>query len=456
MEEKDITKSDNRIGKPMFTQKQIYQLMIPLMIEQLLTVTVGAADSMMVSVAGEAAVSGVSLVDALNNLILQIMAALATGGTVVCSQYLGRKKAEEACKAANQLVFTTVVFGLAVMVLMLAGGRGLLQVIFGQTEKAVMDQSVTYIMIIVISYPFMAIYNSAAALFRSMGNSRISMEVSLLMNVINIIGNAILIFGCSMGVAGAAIATVFSRIVGSLLILMLISRPGHEIHVSDLRHLKPQPVLIKKILTVGIPTGMENGIFQLGKIMVLSMITGYGTASIMANSVANSLTLFMIIPGTYISLAIVTVVGQCIGAGEIRQARRYTWQLVWTSCLMIAGVSMILLLLRPQLLGLYHMSAESYQMAYTLMFWHFIAGLIWPLSFNLPNALRAGNDARYTMIIAMISMWSFRVLLSYVLGTSFGWGLYGVWIAMFVDWIFRTIFFVARFRGEKWHARKLI
>ncbi|WP_434310023.1 MATE family efflux transporter [Hominifimenecus sp. rT4P-3] len=439
----------------LFSKKQIYQLMIPLMVEQLLTITVGIADSMMVSVAGETAVSGVSLVDSLNNLILSILTALATGGAVVSSQYIGRRDEKSACQAAGQLLFTTIVLALGVSALMLAGNEWLLRLIFGKTEEDVMSQAVTYFMIIVLTYPFMAIYNSAAALFRSMGNSKISMQVSFVMNLINIAGNAILIFGMKWGVAGAAVATLFSRIVGSLFLLVRIHNPRYPLHVSELRHLRPQGRMIRRILSIGIPGGMENGMFQLGKILVLSLVSSYGTASIMANSVASNLSMFMIIPGTAVSLALITVVGQCIGADEIGQARTYTKNLIWASTWMIGVVSALIILLRPFLLDIYHMSDAAYEMSWTLLMWHAVFGtLLWPLSFNLPNTLRAGNDAAFTMGISMVSMWVFRVGGSYLLGHYFQ--LYGVWIAMFIDWGVRITCFVIRYRGEKWHSKALI
>lgn len=441
----------------MFSKKQIWQLMIPLMVEQLLTITVGIADSMMVSAAGEAAVSGVSLVDSLNNLILGIMAALATGGAVVCSQYIGKRQKENACQAANQLLLTSVVLALLITGIMLLGGRGLLQLVFGNTEAAVMDHAVTYTVIIVMTYPFMAVYNSAAALFRSMGNSRISMLVSLLMNAINISLNAVLIFGFHMGVAGAAAATLAARIVGSVLMLIMIHQKKYEIHISDLQKIRPNPSMIRRILYIGIPTGLENGMFQLGRILVLSLAASFGTASIMANAVAGSLCAFMIIPGTAVSLAMVTIVGQCIGAEKIDQARRYTNRLLLLSIVMIGVVSAVIVLLRPFLLGLYHMSAEAYGMAYRLMFWHFILGtFMWPLSFNLPNALRAGNDVKYTMTVSMLSMWICRVAFSYLLARRFELGLYGIWIAMFTDWLTRLVCFVIRYRGDRWCRKRLV
>ena len=443
-------------GEMLFTKNQIIKLMIPLIIEQTLTVTVGIADSMMVSVAGEAAVAGVALVDSINNLILQVLAALATGGAVVCSQYMGKRRKDLACQAANQLILTTVLFAVLVSAVMLIGGRDLLRFIFGETEVTVMDNAVMYCMIIVMTYPFMGIYNSAAALFRSMGNSKISMRVSLLMNMINVAGNAILIFGYHMGVAGAALATLASRIVGSGILLYLSYDAKQDIHVSHLLKTRPQGDMIKKILFIGVPTGFENGIFQLGKLCVLSLVSSFGTASIMANSVSYTLCSFMIIPGVAVGLAIVTVAGQCFGANKPEQARYYTNRLSLAAGILMAVVSFGIVLARPFLLGLYHMSQEAYDIASVLLIWHMIAGLVWPLSFNLPNALRAAGDVKFTLIASMASMWIFRVIFSYILGGTFGLGVYGVWIAMFLDWFARTIVFVTRYHGDRWYQRKLV
>lgn len=259
-----------------------------------------------------------------------------------------------------------------------------------------------------------------------------------------------------MGVAGAAIATVISRIVGSFLLLGMAHQKRYEVHVSGLYRVRPHWQMIRRILYIGIPTGLENGIFQLGKLIVLSLISSFGTASIMANSVGSMICQFMILPGVATSLAIVTVVGQCIGAGEVKQARYYTNRLILLSTIMMAVVSAGIVLLRPFLLGLYNMSPEAYKIANTLIIWHFIAGLIWPLSFNLPNALRAAGDVKYTMVIGMLSMWIFRVGSSYLLGGMLGYGVYGVWLAMFLDWFVRVICLLIRYHGDKWHQKKLV
>ncbi len=439
-----------------FSAKAIAALMIPLLVEQILAVTVGLADQIMVSRAGEAAVSGVSLVDNINHLVRVVLSALATGGAVVCSQYIGHRQPEAAREAAGQLLFASTGIALAFTCVMLIGGRGLLGFIFGRVEADVMSSAMTYFIFTVLGYPFLGIYNSCAAIYRSIGNSGISMRVSLMMNLINIAGNALFIFVLDMGVAGAAIATLISRVIGSMTILGLLHNKKNAIYVSSLHKLRPKMRVIKKILSVGIPTGIENGIFQLGKIVVLSLIAMFGTSSIMGNSVASSLCNYMIIPGTAISLGLVTIVGHCIGAGRVDEARRYTKILIGISIVSNVLVGVVTVLLRPVLLGLYDMSPQSYEIASTLILWHTIANPIWSLSFNTPNTLRAANDARFTMIVSMISMWLFRVGASYLLALAFDMGVYGVWLAMFLDWTVRSIIFIARFCGSKWYRRKLI
>jgi putative MATE family efflux protein len=439
----------------LFNRKQLIALMIPLIIEQTLTVTVGIADSMMVAAAGETAVAGVSLVDSINNLMLSILAALATGGAVVCSQYLGKKRGDLASQAADQLMLSSAALALAASVFMFLFNKLLLGLVFPKTEEAVMNQAATYFFWISMTYPFMSIYNSGAALFRSMGNSRISMLVSILMNVLNICGNAVLIFGLHMGVAGAAIATLISRIVGAAILFWRVSMPAYELHTSGFHLVRPDFTLVRKIMSVGIPSGMENGLFQVGKIITASIVAVHGTAQILASSVSFVLATFMLIPGQAVSLAMITVVGQSIGAGRIKEARSYTWKLLAASSVSIAVMSFAVLALRPVLLGAYHMSDEAYNTAWHLLFLHTVIGIpIWPFSFNLPNALRAGNDATFTMAVSLISMWTFRVGLSWLLGAKYA--ATGVWYAMFIDWTFRSIVFTLRFRTDKWYAKRLV
>ena len=308
----------------LFSKKDLIKLLGPLIVEQILTVLVGMVDVVMVAAVGEAAVSGVALVDSISILIIQLLAALATGGAVVCSQYIGRRNLVAACHGAGQLITITSACSLLFAGTALLGGRHLLELIFGHAEEAVMNNAAIYFRITAFSYLFLALYNSGAALLRSMGNSRASMMTSLVMNGLNVVGNAICIYGLHMGVEGVAIPTLLSRIVAAILMLILVTRPGNLIHVSHFQDLRPDKELMKNILRVGIPSGLENGMFQFGKLALQSLVSTLGTAAIASFAVASNLVTFHYLPGNALGLGLITIVGQCVGAGEYEQAKQYT------------------------------------------------------------------------------------------------------------------------------------
>ncbi len=440
--------------QPLFTNQALKKLIIPLIIEQALAVTVGMVDTIMVSSVGEAAVSGISLVDMINILLINIFAALATGGAVVSSQFIGAQDRDRAKQSASQLLFVTLVVSLLFAIAALAFKRPILNLVFGRIEADVMGNALTYLFYSALSYPFLALYNACAALFRSMGNSRISMLTSLLMNGINIVGNAILIFGFNMGVAGAAIATLFSRIVAAIVMLVLIARSSNLIYVDFKTKFRPDWAMIKKILYIGVPNSFENSFFQLGKILVLSIVTMFGTMQITANAVANNLASFGCIPGQAMGLSLITIVGQCVGARDTKQAVYYTKRVLKYSHAAVLITNLFVIVSLPWILQLYSLSAETAQYATIIILIHNTCSIIfWPESFELPNALRAANDVRYTMWIAIISMLLFRIAFSYILGLGFGMGVIGVWIAMILDWIFRDIFFIGRFARGKWKQK---
>ncbi len=440
---------------PLFSGTDLKRLIFPLVIEQVLAITVGMADTMMISAVGEAAVSGVSLVDMVNIIIINIFAAMATGGAVVTSQLIGARRQKEARASAGQLLLLCTVISLAVMLLALIFKRPLLLLFFGSIEQDVMDSAMTYLVYSALSFPFLAIYNACAALFRAKGNSKVSMEVSVLMNVLNVAGNALLIFGFHLGVAGAAISTLFARIVASAVMLVLVTRPTDRLYVEH-KIPKPDFKLIRRILRIGVPNGLENSFFQLGKVLVLSMISLFGTSQIAANAVANNIAALGCIPGQAINLAMITVVGRCVGAGDYQQATYYMKKLMKITYLCMASLNAALLLFLPLLLNIYQLSGETLHLAYILVFIHNgCAILLWPLSFTLPNALRAANDVRFTMVVSIVSMAALRVAFSYVLCVHYGWGVIGVWIAMILDWVLRVTMFVWRIKSGKWKRYRL-
>lgn len=434
----------------LFSGKDLKKLIIPLVFEQALAITVGMADTMMISSVGEAAVSGVSLVDMINMLIFSILAALATGGAVVSSQYLGARRKDEARKSAKQLLYTVLVAGILITVIVVLLRKPLLQLFFGSIEADVMENALIYLTITAMSFPFLAVYNGCAALFRSMGNSQITLKVSILINLINIVGNAICIFGLHMGAAGVAIPSLISRAVGGFVLYVLLKNPNLDIcFIKDSFHL--DFYMIRKILHIGIPSGIENGLFQLGRVLVVSIISGFGTVQIAANGVANNLDSVGVLVGGAINLAMITVIGQCVGAGDEDQIRYYTKKLLIIAYIPTIIVNIILFLSIDGILSLYGLSAETTELAKILIFIHNgCACLMWPLSFTFPNMLRACNDVKYTMIVSILSMFIFRIGFSYIIGVNMGMGAIGVWIAMILDWVCRIICFVVRYVSGKW------
>lgn len=443
------TVTENRL----FSKKDLRKLIIPLILEQTLAITVGMADTMMISSAGEAAVSGVSLVDMFNNLIISVLAALATGGAVVTSQCIGAGRREEACRSARQLVFTEAAITIGISVLVLLFHRQILGLFFGQIEADVMQNAIIYLIISVFSFPLLAVYDSCAALYRSMGNAQITLKISLLMNVINVVGNAIGVYVLKLGVAGVAIPSLVSRGVAGVVLFTLLHNPDNLVFLTR-EKFKVDATIVKRILFIGIPSGIENGIFQLGRVLVVSIIAAFGTSQIAANGVANSLDSMGCIVGQAMSLAMITAIGRCVGAGEEGQVRYYTKKLLGETYFYTAVINSIILLLLPWILQIYGLGEETTRLSYILVMIHDgMAIFLWPASFVLPNMLRACNDVKYTMVVSIFSMITFRIGFSYVFGVHMGWMAVGVWAAMVIDWVFRVLCFVGRYLAGTWRKK---
>ena len=437
----------------LFSKKDLRKLIIPLILEQTLAITVGMADTMMISSAGEAAVSGVALVDMFNNLIISVLAALATGGAVVTSQCIGAGRREEACRSARQLVFTEAAITIGISVLVLLFHRQILGLFFGQIEADVMQNAIIYLIISVFSFPLLAVYDSCAALYRSMGNAQITLKISLLMNVINVVGNAIGVYVLKLGVAGVAIPSLVSRGVAGVVLFTLLHNPDNLVFLTRGKF-KVDGTIVKRILFIGIPSGIENGIFQLGRVLVVSIIAAFGTSQIAANGVANSLDSMGCIVGQAMSLAMITVIGRCVGAGEEGQVRYYTKKLLGETYFYTAVINSIILLLLPWILQIYGLGEETTRLSYILVMIHDgMAIFLWPASFVLPNMLRACNDVKYTMVVSIFSMITFRIGFSYVFGVHMGWMAVGVWAAMVIDWVFRVLCFVGRYLAGTWRKK---
>jgi len=438
-----------------FSKKDLMKLLGPLIIEQILTVLVGMVDVIMVAAVGETAVSGVALSDSISILIMHLLAALSTGGAVVCSQYIGKQARVDACRAAGQLMVVTTACSALFAGMALIGNRRLLGLIFGQVEEAVMSNAAIYFRITAFSYPFLAVYNASAALYRSMGNSRVSMMASIMMNTINVTGNAICIYGLHMGVEGVALPTLISRMAAAVLMLFLLRHPDNTIRVSSIKQLKPDLGMIKKILAVGIPSGLENGMFQFGKLTLQSLVSTLGTTAIAGFAVASNLVTLQYLPGNALGLGLITIVGQCVGADEYEQAKQYTKKLVLLNYLLLSFICGLMIFGRYQIVDFYNLSPEASRLACNLIFAHACAMTLWPLSFVLPNALRASLDNRFTMMISIFSMWTFRIGFAYLFVKNMGMGIMGIWYAMFIDWGLRAVVFSGRFHGFTRRVRQV-
>ena len=449
----------NTIQKPLFSRDALVRLIIPLVIEQFLLMSVGMMDTVMVTTAGQAAVSGVSLVDNINQLIIQIFSALSTGGAVICSQYLGRQDVESARTAAKQLLYAVFTLALFLMTGALLFRQHILALLFGKIEADVMDSALIYFLTTALAYPFISLYNAGAALFRSMGNSKVSMFNSLIVNIVNVVVNAVLIYGFHLGALGAGIGTLVSRIVAAAIILFLLQHQDNVLRIDGLFHFRFRGDMVRRILTIGIPNGLENGLFQAGKLVVLNLITTFGTNAMAANAIANSIAGVVNIPGQAIGLAMITVVGQCMGAHAPEQAVSYTRRLVGIVYLAMGSLAMVMFFFAAPLCSIFQLTPEAAAMAADVLRWCAVFDLlIWPLAFTLPNALRAAGDAVFTMAVSLFSMFLFRIGFSYLLSCAWGLnlGLLGVWIAMIIDWGVRSVIFVIRFAQGKWKQLRLI
>ena len=435
----------------MFNRRQLMNIVIPLIINQTLAVALGMEDSLMVSSAGEAAISGVGLVDSVNQLLVYLFTALASGGSVVISQMLGTSQIKRAQSAAKQLVWSVLLCAVVITALVLALRAPLLRLIFGNIDADVMANAGAYFLYTALAYPFLGLFSACQSVFHSMGNAKVSMLVSLLMNVVNIGGNAVFIFGFHMGVTGAALGTLLARIVGALVLLYLLHNKKNTLYMEDFLHFKPHFPTIRNICSIGIPNGLENSMFQLGRVMTQSLISTFGTAQIAANAAALSVTSLQYIPGTAMGVAIITMVGRCIGAREEEQAKQYTVRLVAITYGFIFAISAAICLLAQPIVASYHLTGEAGEVTRQLLFYHSLCVCtVWPIAFTLPNSFRAASDVKFTMCLSIFSMWVFRIGGSYFLSNVFHLGIWSVWYAMAADWIFRAIVFGIHYLRGSW------
>ncbi|MDR3130370.1 MAG: MATE family efflux transporter [Treponema sp.] len=453
-----INSESGTISSPEWNNRALFNMICPLIIEQLLAVTMGAVDTAMVSSAGEHAISGVNIVDNINNLLIIAFSALCTGGAVVVSQYIGRRDTENARLASRQLVYIVSGVSLIIMAAAFTLRRSIITLIYGNIEAGVMNAASTYLMITSLSYPALALYNSCAALFRAAGNSKITMLTALLVNILNIGGNAIFIYVCGMGVAGAALSTLISRTAAAAVLIFLLcaSRRG-PVSLAGILKIKITRPMIHNILNVGIPSGLESSMFQTGRLLTQRIFTTFGTAAIAGNAIASVINSFSFMPGNAYGMVLLTVVGQCIGAGDYAAARRNTIKIMKLSYITLFVMNLFIYIFMEPLISVFSLSGEAHSFAKSFLRVHCISMTLgWGMSFGLPNALRAAGDVRYVMIAATVSMWAVRVSAAYLLSYTLGAGPLGVWLAMGGDFICRGTCYLIRWLSGKWEKQRVL
>lgn len=440
----------------LYTDRQLLRLTLPLFAEQFLVVLVGVADTLMVAYAGEAAVSGVALVDTISFLVSSAFGALCTGGAVIASQYKGSGDQAKIALTARLLLLCSAGVGTLLAVVACLGGRGLLGLIFGSVDADVMQAACDYFWYVGISYPFLAVYSAVTALYRSQGNSMISMVASLIMNVENIIGNYLCIHLLNMGAGGAALSTLIARATVSVFLLGLLLHTGALHGVGHATRAECR-ALLRQILWIGVPSGLESLLFNGGKLLVQQLYAALGTVALAANAGAGALSSIATLPGGAISLAMLPVVGQAVGAGRFDEARRLTHRLLLFAYALMLGTNLLVYVFLPQLSGLYGLSAETTAVVRELLFWHCIfATLFYPAGFCIPAALRAAGDVRFPMLVSMVSMLVFRVGFSYLFVRGLGLGVVSIWAAIFIDWGVRGALYILRFRSGKWQTKRVV
>ena len=435
----------------LYNNLDLRKLLIPIIVEQLLSSLMGTADTMMVSNIGSAAISAVSLVDSINILVIQALSALSAGGAILCSQYLGSKNQKEANRSAQQVLFVMVVLSVMLSAFCLIFRDPLLRLIFGKVEPDVMTNSQIYFLFTLLSFPFIGLYDAGASIMRSQNNSRNPMIISVISNFMNNARNAVLIFGFQMGVEGAAISTLVSRIFCAVVVIWQLRSDHAPISIRNYFSIRPDFHLIKKILFIGIPSGIENSMFQFGKLAIQSTVSTLGTVAIAAQAMTNILENLNGIAAIGIGIGLMTVVGQCLGANRQDEAIYYIKKLSWLAEAVVIASCLLVFALTKPITIIAGMEPASAKLCLSMVtFITIVKPLSWVLAFIPPYGMRSAGDVKFSMITSCCTMWLCRVSLCIYLCRVWGFGPIAVWIGMFCDWTLRAIIFSIRFHSRKW------
>ncbi len=441
----------------LFSDRSLLLLIAPLVVEQMLFIFVGMADTVMISSTGEASVSAISLVDSIFMLFVSLFGAFANGGAVVTGQFLGRKAFGEAKSSAAQLLWFSAIVGVVISIALGMVQEQFIRTVYGQLEPEVYNRCLTYMSIVNLSIPFLSVMNAAAAIFRTMGNSKTTLIVAVIMNIINVVGNAVLIYIFKFEVAGAAIPTLVSRIFACVILIYLLYKLPTRLCLRGSMRFHLDKAMLGKILRIGVPNGVDGISFHLGRLLLTSIISTMGTAAITANAVSGSIAGLNMVAGMAFATATLTIISRCIGANDYEQARYFNRKLMAYSYLTAIVLSGLVILLMDPIIFLFNLSDETGVLVEHLTTFYAVSFMIvWIPAFQLPNTLRSAGDTRFTMIVSVFSMWCFRLVGGYVLAIPLQLGVQGVWYAMVLDWVVRATFFTFRYRGTAWMKKKVI
>lgn len=441
----------------MFSNRDLKNMIVPLFFEQLLVMLVGIMDTFIVSYAGEAAVSGVSLVNSFNTIFIYLFTALASGGAVVISQYIGNKDQKNSVRSSSQLLMFSTLFSIVLTCIVLMFHQAILSALFGKVEIDVMNACITYIVISALSYPFIAIYNAGASLFRSMGKTKTTMYVSLASNIINVIGNCIGVFVLHAGVAGVAIPSLIARAFSAIVITKLCFQQNQMTYYTKKDLFAFDTDILRRVLSIAVPNGIENGIFQFVKVALSSVVALFGTYQIAANGVAQSIWSLAALMGVTLGPVYITVIGQCMGSGNQEQAKYYFKKLNKLAIVLLIVWNLIVLALTPLFMHFYQLSSETLQLIFYLVVIHGVFNaIVYPISGPLSNGLRAAGDVKFTMIVSIASTLLARFVFSIIFAIYLNMGVIGIAFAMCLDWTIRAVIFYCRYRSLKWLEFKVI
>ena len=441
----------------MFSNRDLKNMIVPLFFEQLLVMLVGIMDTFIVSYVGEAAVSGVSLVNSFNTIFIYLFTALASGGAVVISQYIGNKDQKNSVRSSSQLLMFSTLLSIVLTCIVLMFHQAILSALFGKVEIDVMNACITYIVISALSYPFIAIYNAGASLFRSMGKTKTTMYVSLASNIINVIGNCIGVFVLHAGVAGVAIPSLIARAFSAIVITKLCFQQNQMTYYTKKDLFAFDTDILRKVLSIAVPNGIENGIFQFVKVALSSVVALFGTYQIAANGVAQSIWSLAALMGVTLGPVYITVIGQCMGSGIQEQAKYYFKKLNKLAIVLSIVWNLIVLALTPLFMHFYQLSSETLQLIFCLVVIHGVFNaIVYPISGPLSNGLRAAGDVKFTMIVSIASTLLARFVFSIIFAIYLNMGVIGIAFAMCLDWTIRAVIFYCRYRSLKWLEFKVI